>query len=295
MSSLDFVAVDVETANADLASICQLGVATVRAGQVEDVWTQLVDPEDLFSPINVRIHGINEAKVRGAPRFAELFPEIENRLAGVVVSHTAFDRLSLGRACERCGLQLCERAWLDSARVARRTWPDKYARHYGLGYIASDLGIVFKHHNAGEDARTAAEIILRACTTTSLSVGDLLQQLANHARRPSSSEPIRLEGNADGALFGEVLVFTGALAIPRRDAADLAAKAGCRIDTDVTKTTTLLVVGDQDVRRLAGHEKSAKFRKAETLIESGQPIRIVRESDFRQLVLQPLSSGLSLA
>jgi DNA polymerase III subunit epsilon len=52
----------------------------------------------------------------------------------------------------------------------------------------------------------------------------------------------------------------------------------------VTKHTTLLVVGDQDVRKLAGHEKSAKHRKAEELIANGQRIRIISESDFQRIV-----------
>jgi DNA polymerase-3 subunit epsilon len=46
----------------------------------------------------------------------------------------------------------------------------------------------------------------------------------------------------------------------------------------------VLVVGDQDVRKLAGHEKSAKHRKAEELIGAGHPIRIIRETDFKQLI-----------
>ena len=44
-----------------------------------------------------------------------------------------------------------------------------------------------------------------------------------------------------------------------------------------------LVVGDQDVQKLAGHNKSSKHRKAEDLILKGQPIRILRESDFLEL------------
>lgn len=52
----------------------------------------------------------------------------------------------------------------------------------------------------------------------------------------------------------------------------------------VTKNTTILVVGDQDVRKLAGQEKSSKHRKAEDLIKKGQAIRIIRETDFKELV-----------
>ena len=79
-------------------------------------------------------------------------------------------------------------------------------------------------------------------------------------------------------------MFTGTLSVPRREAANAAAAAGCRVDDGVTKHTTLLVVGDEDLRRLNGHEKSSKHRKAEQLIANGQPIRILGESDFRRIV-----------
>ena len=72
--------------------------------------------------------------------------------------------------------------------------------------------------------------------------------------------------------------------IPRREAADLAASIGCTVAAGVTKKTTLLVVGDQDITRLAGKEKSSKHIKAEQLIKKGQSIRILKESDFKELV-----------
>ena len=84
-------------------------------------------------------------------------------------------------------------------------------------------------------------------------------------------------------MYGEVLAFTGALEIPRREAAEMAARIGCQVEPGVTKRTTILVVGDQDVKKLAGHEKSSKHRKAEGLISKGQVIRILRETDFRGL------------
>ncbi len=76
----------------------------------------------------------------------------------------------------------------------------------------------------------------------------------------------------------------------RRDAADMAAEAGCDVGGNVTKSTTLLVVGDQDVTKLAGHDKSSKHRKAESSIAKGQGIRILRETDF-QLLLDTASNN----
>lgn len=46
---------------------------------------------------------------------------------------------------------------------------------------------------------------------------------------------INLEGNPDGNLHGEVLVFTGALMISRIEAAKMAADAGCDIFASVNR------------------------------------------------------------
>jgi DNA polymerase-3 subunit epsilon len=95
----------------------------------------------------------------------------------------------------------------------------------------------------------------------------------------------RREGNPEGALYGEVIVFTGMIGIPHWKAEAIAAEIGCRVSSEVTKKTTLLVEGRQDIRKLAGHEKSAKRRRAEELIEQGMPIKILNEAQFETLVL----------
>lgn len=283
---MDFVSIDVETANADIASICQIGLVTVRAGEIADRWSTLVNPEDFFDDINVEIHGIDEDCVADAPKFPDIFDEFSGRTArAVVISHTSFDRAAVAGAVERYGLPDVRFTWLDSARIARRAWPDRYSRRgYGLANIAADLGIEFRHHDALEDARAAAEIVLRASELAGFGIEDWLRRV----QQPIGSEgfaAIRREGKPEGPLYGHVLDFTGALELPRRKAADLAAAAGCQVDSGVTNHTTLLVVGDQDARKLAGHEKSAKHRKAEALIGKGQSIRILRETDFRKIIL----------
>lgn len=170
--NLDFVTVDVETANSDVSSICQVGIAVVRSAEIKEVWTQLVDPHDFFDPYNIAIHGIDQKMVSGCPRFEELCDKIAQYLGEIVVSHTFFDRRAISKAFEKCGKSLRYGTWIDSAQVARRAWPDKYAlRGYSLGNIARDLGIHFHHHDAGEDARVAAEIVLRAYADTALGRG----------------------------------------------------------------------------------------------------------------------------
>lgn len=281
---MNVVAIDVETANADMASLCQIGLAKVENGTLSEEWKTYVDPEDYFDGINVEIHGIDESVVKGAPTFPDLSDTLRAYVEGsVVVCHTHFDRVALHQAAQRYGVTAPECTWLDSAQVARRTWKECARRGYGLYDVCRMLGHDFKQHDALEDAKAAARILLAAVRESGLDVEGWLRRV----RQPidptarGSGAAIRREGNTEGALYGEVVVFTGALEIPRREAADLAASIGCRVESGVTKKTTMLVVGDQDLKRLAGHEKSAKHRKAEELIGKGIPIRILKESDFR--------------
>lgn len=277
---MNFVALDFETANADLSSICQVGLVTFRDGEVAETFSTLVDPDDYFDSMNVSIHGIDEERVRGAPRFKDVYPHLSSRISGaVVVCHTHFDRAAMRQALTKHSLSEVPCRWLDTARVVQRAW-SQYARAgYGLGNVTREFGITFVHHDAAEDARAAGMILLRAMQETGLSVEEWITRCSRPIAR------IECEENPDGPLAGEVAVFTGSLSIVRRDAADLASQAGCTVDVAVTKATTLLIVGDQDVMRLVpGQAKSAKHLKAEKLIAKGQAIRIVRENDFLHLV-----------
>lgn len=286
---MDFVAIDVETANADMASICQIGLVKCENGNVVDEWATYVDPEDYFDDVNVSVHGITESAVEGAPTFPELIRDLRSYLErAVVVCHTHFDRVAMHQAAERYRLKVPVCTWLDSARVARRAWRECAWSGYGLYNVCKLIGYEFKHHDALEDAKAAARIMLAAIEVSGLTLDDWLTEVntrIGHDRSGNNtSNGIKREGNPDGPLSGEVLVFTGAIGVPRQKAAEVAAHAGCDVSTNVTKKTTILVVGDQDVKRLAGHHKSAKHRKAEALIEQGAAIRILRWSDFSELI-----------
>ena len=282
-----FVAIDVETANPDLASICQIGLVSFVNGEIRASWQTLVNPGNYFDPINTNIHGIEEHDVVDAPRFPEVAPDVARMLGGhVVVSHMPFDRTALMRVYDRHSLPHIDCVWLDSAAVCRRAWPQFRDRGYGLANVAEWCGIEFRHHNAEDDARAAGLILVRAMRDTGLGVQDWLKRV-KEPLDPSGSRSaaaISRSGNPDGPLAGEGVVFTGRLLVPRRTAANLAASAGCNVATSIGKQTTIIVVGDQDLRRLAGHERISKQRQAEELISKGQAIRILGESDFRVMV-----------
>jgi DNA polymerase-3 subunit epsilon len=282
--SAEYYVLDVETANADYASICQIGLIRVQTGRVvseELIW---VNPDDYFDPFNIGIHGITPDAVRSAPKFADLAPTIGAQLAGsIVLHHGPFDRLAMNRACDRCAGSLIDAKWLDNQRIVRRVWPAFSRSGYALANLAAHFGIIFTHHNALEDARATNAVFQHAVAELELPVEELLDYAY---QRISGTKLVRGDGSVGGTFFGETIVFTGALCLPRRDAAVLAQAIGFAVADTVNRKTTVLCVGVQDRDKLKGYEKSSKHRHAEALIGKNHQLTIISEDDFLTLVEQ---------
>ena len=283
--AMRFIAIDLETANSRFTSICQIGISVFENFREVEAISSFVDPDDYFDPINISIHGIDENTVLGKPRFVEAFREVAHLFEGaIVVSHTAFDRTSLLQTCRANKVALPNCTWLDSARVVRRAYPQFAESGYGLANVAKEFGIDFKHHDALEDARVAGAILIQAINDTGIQLQDWLKRVEQSLSSAKYEQRIRLEGKSEGPLVGEICVFTGQMQIPRADAAKVANEAGAAVEPGVTKRTTIVVVGDQDLDRLAGKTKSSKHLKAEELASKGFPIRILQERDFVALL-----------
>lgn len=291
-----FNAIDVETANSDRATICQIGIAHVIDGELVDAWQTLVDPEDWFDPVNIGIHGIDESSVAGSPTMPEIRDELRRRLRGsVLISHMSFDRIAFERAMNRYGLEQLQVTWLDSARIARLTWEKYRQKGYSLKNIAKDFNIEYTPHDALEDAETAAKIVIKACGQLGVGIDWWVERINEYSRyrgvsrRSAKREVItyddnELDGEISGDLKGKTLLFTGELKIRRAEATELAMEAGAIVSESISRKVDVLVVGTQDRQRLRGHNKSAKHRKAEALISEGCDIQIVSEDDFMELL-----------
>lgn len=118
--------------------------------------------------------------------------------------------------------------------------------------------------------------------------------------------PPNPEADSQHPLFGHHVAFTGTLAVPRTQAKALAAHCGATTSSRVTGSTTLLVIGDGfavedlDEQHQAalgkGHPlKARKAREALQRVGEGQSIRLISESDYRQMLGQLWPSGTGTA
>lgn len=123
--TMDFVAIDWETANAHRASPCAIGMVVIRDGDVAESWSTLMRPprgHGSFSPRNTAIHGLGADDVVGAPRFDEVWPEIERRLVGLPVfaHNAAFDMSVIQETTAAVGLPCPELTFGCTLVLARQ-------------------------------------------------------------------------------------------------------------------------------------------------------------------------------
>ncbi|MFC7067454.1 exonuclease domain-containing protein [Brucella rhizosphaerae] len=281
---MNYFVIDVETANADYASICQIGLVEVKNGEVVGRESHLINPDDYFDSFNVSIHGISEDNVRDSPPFSDIYASVLPKLRdAIVVHHGPFDRVAFNRSYEKYGLDPLDVQWLDNQRVVRRTWEEFASSGYALKNLARHFKINFNHHDALEDALTTQKIFNLALEKSGVSAADWIT-LANHRNNFFDQGRALGQGNQSGPFFGETIVFTGSLRVGRVEASEIAKRLGFNVEAGVTKRTTVLCAGVHDRTRTGGYDKSSKHRKSEELKLKGQDIRILSEDDFWAIV-----------
>ncbi len=303
IDDLEFISFDIETANDERSSICQIGMAKFINGTVVEKWSSLIQPQVDFSSKNIQIHGITPDHVIYSPTFEEIYPKLKNKLNNsLCISHSTFDIQAFSSVIKKYGLPKLNFNWLDSYFIAKRVWPN--LNSHSLNSLAINLELLpFNHHDALDDALTCGHIFLRAIKEKP-HVVDKLVSAENHniiASKQTSStkhgiikdnsffskisrKKVTVEPNKNGFLFGKHIVFTGSLSISRKEAATLAANVGCEVKSSVTKKTSFCIVGIQDLELTKGRKRSSKHRKAEKYFSQGLPIKILSEQQFFELI-----------
>jgi len=273
---------------------------------------RLVRPEPfVFDPFHVSIHGISPRDVAGAPTFAEIWPSVWATVSGPLVAHNAaFDMSALRSALDRCGTHYPEADYFCTRVLSKIAWPNHPT--YALDFLAGTLGIEFRHHDAGEDARACALLAIAACGRLNAPRMEDLESAAGvrigrlfpggysscggpRARTGCGSRKLPLRASDvkrvqdsvenDHPFCGRRFVFTGALScMPRADAMQAVVDRGGICQDAVRSDTDCLVLGQDGFRGYRNGQKTSKMHKAEELRSKGAPIEIMSESDFLALL-----------
>ena len=166
---LDFVAIDVETANDDWGSICQIGVVRYTNGQAgaSDSWLCTPPPGlERFDALNIGIHGITPDDVADAPAFGDVLGDVVAAVGELpVVAHNAqFDMTAFSRACAAAGQPVPH--WTFGCSLALARAAKLGISNHRLPTVAAHFGVeLAKHHDALSDARACGDIIVGLAST----------------------------------------------------------------------------------------------------------------------------------
>ena len=313
--SLNFVAIDVETANSQRGSICSFGLAVVEDGEVVRTESWLSRPPeqlDWFDKFNIGLHGISPAMVKNAPTFCERLDQVLEVVGdlAVVAHNAAFDISAVRQGCDADQLDWPELTYGYTPVLSRRILN---LLSYRLPIVCTELGIpLLDHHEAGAAATAAALIALELAR---LQQADSLEELASgvHVRlgklsghdwagcvRSLAGSGVHGYGDVPGAslaadpghpLYGQTMVFTGAMAMRREDAWAAVASLGATPEKNVTKRTTMLVIGDGFTGNCVEEFHTGKAVKAVHWQAKGHTIEVLTEGDFSGMLEEKTSSG----
>jgi DNA polymerase-3 subunit epsilon len=304
---MDFVAIDFETANSNLASACEIGLVKVSGGKVTDRFSALIKPpSELFEvgPIQFGKHGISEEMLEDAKSFDELFPRIRQFIGtSPLVAHQASaDIAILNALASRFDLVIPDNKVFCTRRISEVALE---LPNFKLKTVADSLGI--KHdekHRAGGDAYTAALIALSLLEENEFEYLEMLfeafdvfvgqanlRQSASGSKRTAHttvSHSHKADGksrmigaatvgylvsikNHPNRFVGLTIVVTGTLPSLSRDDAELIILlSGGKASGSVSKNTSFVV---------AGPGAGSKLAKAEQL-----GIEVIDEAEFLQRI-----------
>jgi len=115
---------------------------------------------DYIAPMCYQVHGIGYRDLRNADEFPVIWPELREMLtsADCAVMHNApFDLRHLRAVLSLYELGPVRFPYVCSLSESKRMFPQM--RHHTLDAMADFYGIVFRHHDALEDAAACALIL----------------------------------------------------------------------------------------------------------------------------------------
>ena len=306
----DYIAIDFETATAEMNSACAVGIVAMKGLEICDYFYSLIQPpKNMYNDRNIAVHGITPDITESAPTFLELWPEIKrffNTHIPVVAHNAGFD-MTVFRS-SLCA-DIPDFVYIDTMNVGSCLFDQRLSLVKCATLMGFDLEN-FDHHNAQEDAGLCALIMKKGLECYDcLTIWELLakypQFVGRHFSEVKAHTPQRFRSkehksfdyvspstvsctqpvDESSPLYGKIVVFTGQLSIDRAKAMQLAVNAGACVKTAVSRKTNILVVGVQD-RSIVGNDgMSNKEEYAYELNGSGKAdIHIITEQQFISLI-----------
>lgn len=286
---VEYVAIDFETANANLTSACSIGIVGAANGETVFEKHFLINPNEDFSSYNVLIHGITEEMVRNEPTFDKLWDEIKELIEGTIVfAHSApFDLAVLKSLLDQYGLEYPNIKIGCTLKVSKIAFKG-VLENCKLNTISNYLEVEHLHHNAISDAKVCFYLLERVKRMYQVyDVVDLFEVLGlgfgvmkpkilrgcyNKFTQISTTQ---IESNR---LEGQIIAFSGKpKTMTKTEAKKLVEIHGGVYTKDINRAITSFVIFTNPLKtQLSALKRVEEYKK----------VIVLNEEQFRKLVLK---------
>lgn len=303
MDGINFVALNIQTANHSSSSICAIGLVKFRNGKKIAEYTTLVDPEEEFEGYFENLHGITSNMVIGKPTYPDIAKDIIKFSEGLpLVSHYApFPFGGIAKCNKKYGIRDFNIQYFCSKGLTKALYTKT---SYDLPSLCKDFDIALTKYNALSHAEASGLIIMELLKRKDATdLLDLFKKakyknyglVSGFERKPfeksfhfNSKEHVHLVDRLDPSYFDDghpfhrkYIVITGTLESGPRDYTfELIENVGGIREERITKKTNFLIMGEQK----KGKNGSNKISDVQKKLDEGQEIEILGEADFLRML-----------
>ena len=241
ISSLDFTALDFETATSEHESICQVGLVSVKNGIITKKYSSLVKPpKNKFAYSNINVHRIEPYMTHNAPNFKNIWAEIKDFIINQhVVCHNAnFDLKKLEKTLCYYGIPIPNYTHTCTFKIFGKKL-DKCCLEFGIEFN--------EHHDALEDALACSKLFLKYKEKNGIIIQQNKNQKIYENKKIDSIDlvPNFEIKNTNNPFYKKKVVFTGDLnCFSRKEAAHVLKELGADVNTSISKKTDIVILGN---------------------------------------------------
>lgn len=295
-----YIVLDLETTGLYPSSeeIIEIAAVKYMDGKEIDQFVSFINPGFPIPKQIMELTGIRDEDVNGAPSMRDILPDLSAFLGSFpLVAHNASFDLSFLETAFRRGSLDFDKQYYDTLDLARQAYP--YLSSYRLEDLKHELNLGnLRSHRALTDVYMTAALFEK-CQKRLGEISPALWKYASDrgkgklivsrrdraAKKVSEFQPTVEYIDPNGALFGKVVVFTGALSMSRTEAMQMAVNAGAIVKGGISRKVDYLVVGEQDVAIVGTDGMSDKEEKAHSYNDEGRAnIKFIDEAEFLRLV-----------
>lgn len=274
----DYVVLDLETTGLSFKDdeIIEVGLLKVRDNEIVEKYEQLIHPKKRISQTITRLTGITNEMVKESPTIDEVKNQIKELVGNdVILGHNVTFDIGFLKSLDR----YFDNDYLDTLHFSRRAFYG--IENYQLTTLVQTFYLINNEHRALADC-LATKALYDFIVDKFNGIENLYKNDRNSRQNQLDVHILKkVHIDQDNKLKGKNCIITGNLSkMSKKTGNEIVLLCGGILQKSVNKKVDIVIVGMNPY----SDNKTAKYLKAEELIEKGQNIEFIFENDFYKII-----------